>query len=342
MFPGAGVYPGAGNGAYVSRTEQITPIPADLLAPYGNEIRVWRGAVTPAGPELICLGTFGIRSADFADGGAFKGIEVTGVDRCKVLMESRFTAPRTAGPGSALATITSLVTEVLPWVAVRVDPDVWDVSIPQVSWAERRDQAIIDTLAAMGCEAFFSPMGEFVIQPIPSPNDPAVFTVSGGPGGILVGAQHNLSRDGVFNGVIARGSSTAGASTQPVSDLIVDSDPTSPTFWGGPFGQVPGFYDSSLLLDKAQANNAAQAMLLNQIGAARSINYSTLVNPALEPGDVVAVVDPGTGAVEQHLQDQLTIPLDTKTAMTAQTRSTLGVVRSPRKRRVQLYGGALS
>jgi hypothetical protein len=151
-----------------------------------------------------------------------------------------------------------------------------------------------------------------------------VFTVAGGPGGVLVSARHSLTRDGVFNGVIARASSTISGAYPVVSDLIVDDDPTSPTYWdANGFGEITGFYDSSLITNYTQANTAARSLLLNQIGAARSLNYSQAVNPAIEPGDVGAVVDPQTGETERHLHDQLTIPLDAKGVMTAQTRSTV-------------------
>jgi len=319
-----------------------TGVAADLLAPYGNEIRLWRGAVTVTGPELICIGTFGIRSVTFDDG-VFKGISVTGIDRCKRLEETRFPFPRTSPPASsAVEQMKTLLREVVPWAEVRVDPDVIDASLPQVTWPQSRTQALIDLASSLGCEVFADPYGDFIVQPQPSPNDPPVFNVTGGPGGVLIGARHDLTRDSVFNGIVARGSTTSAGGASIVSDLVTDDDRTSPTFWGGPFGKVVGFYDSALFVDHDQANNAARAMLVNNTGAARSINYSTVVNPALEPGDVVQVVHPDTGVVERHLQDSITIPLDAAGVMTAQTRSTLAVVKYVRRRRQHLYGGNLS
>lgn len=333
-----------GGGTPDQWVEATTLIPADLLAPYGNEIRLWRGALTPAGPELIPVGTFGIRSVEFDSGGAdFTGITVTGIDRGKGISETRFPFPRNSTPGmTALDTIRALVREVYPWADVLIDPATSDVVMPLVTWPQQRDQPIIDMLASVGAEMFCDPYGSFIIQPIPSPLDPPAYTVTAGPGGVLVKAQHSLTRDGVVNGVVARGQSTATTDPPPTSQLVVDTDPTSPTHWGGPFGKVVGFYDSNLLLTGDQCDNAAQALLLNNIGAARSLNYTTAVLPFLEPGDVIAVVDPDTGVTEQHLQDQLTIPLDAAGVMTAQSRSTLALVWHPKKRVQHLYGGSLS
>lgn len=295
----------------------------DLLAPYGNEIRLWRGAVTPAGDELIPLGTLGIRTVEFEDGGAFTGITVTGIDRCKRLQESRFPYPRTTDVQfSAIEQVRALIWEVLPGVEIRVDPRLVDVLMPQATWAENRDGAITDIMTAIGGELFCDPLGAFVLQPVPSLSDAPAFTVAGGPGGVLASARRSLTRDGVFNGVIARSSTTAADTTPVVSDLVVDDDPTSPTYWGGNFGQIVGFYESSLLTGYGQANIAARAALLNQIGAARSLNYSQAVNPAIEPGDVGSVVNAQTGATERHLHDQVSTPLAADGVMTAQTRST--------------------
>jgi len=301
-------------------------LPADLLAPYGNEIRLWRGAVTPAGPELIPLGTFGIRSADDDTGGDFKGITVTGIDRSKIVSESRFPWPRNSNDSStsALGLIVNLISEVVPFAEVRVMPGCWDLDVPPVTWQSNRDAAITDLAASLGVEVFCDPYGAFVIQPIPNPAGKPVYTVAAGSGGVLVSARRSLSRDGVHNGVIARGTTTATTSTPVVSDLITDDDPNSPTYWYGKFNQIVGFYDSSLIVAKDQANNAAQALLLNQIGAARSIDYVQAVQPALEPGDVIAVVDEVTGVTERHLIEQLTIPLDAAGTMTGQTRSHSG------------------
>lgn len=300
-----------------------TGAPGDLLAPYGNELRVWRGAITPAGPELMCLGTFGIRSVSYEVGVAFKGVMVTGLDRCKRLAETRFPYPRTSqAQVSAINQVITLISEVVPYAEIRVDPRLLDQTLPQVTWRSDRDKAIADIMSSLGGEIFCDPYGAFVLQPIPAPSGAPVFTVQGGDGGVLVGAQPTVTRDGVFNGVLAYSSTTNVEEPPIVSDLMIDDDPTSPTFWGGNFGKVVGYYESSLLTDYTQANTAARALLLNQIGAARSINYSQLVNAAVELGDIGLVVNPDTGIAERHLHDQLTVPLEIGGVMTAQTRST--------------------
>lgn len=323
-----------------------TGLPGDLLAPYGNEIRLYRGAVTPAGDELLPLGTFGIRSAEFDDTGDWAGITITGIDRCKRIAEDRFPLPWSSPAySSVIEIVKSLILRTIPWADITIDPDLWDVTVPQQTYQQDPATAITDLVTSIGAEMFCDALGGFVIQTVPSPTDPPVFTVTGGQGGILVKARHLLTRDGVFNGVVAQGQSTDPNLTAPVSDLIVDNDPTSPTYWapdGSGFGHVVGYYSSSALVDYEQCNNAATALLVNQMGAARSINYSTGVNAAIEVGDVVEVVDPFTGQTERHMHDQLSIPLDAKGLATAQTRSSLSPVRQIRRRTIPPFGGALS
>ncbi len=72
----------------------------------------------------------------------------------------------------------------------------------------------------------------------------------------------------------------------------------------------------------AQAAGAAQALLQRQLGTTQSVGFGAIVNPALEPDDVVLVNRARAGIVqERHIIDQVTIPLGAAEAMTAQTRA---------------------
>src|SRR5690606_40052531 len=102
-----------------------------------------------------------------------------------------------------------------------------------------------------------------------------------------------LSRDGVYNAVVARGE---GADTEtPIQAVVVDDDPDSPTYWHGPFGQVPRFYASPLITDVAQAKSAAASLLKRSLGLPYSVSFGTIVNPALEPLDPIRITYPEIG-----------------------------------------------
>src|SRR5207237_1016482 len=65
-------------------------------------------------------------------------------------------------------------------------------------WAEIQRVAQV-----IGCEAFFDAHGNFVIQDVPDPTTAApVWTVDAGPGGVLIGTQDSVTREGAPNAVI--------------------------------------------------------------------------------------------------------------------------------------------
>jgi hypothetical protein len=145
-----------------------------------------------------------------------------------------------------------------------------------------------------------------------------VWTISHGRSGVLVRLSRELSRDTVFNAVIANGEQATDA--PPVHGAAYDLDPNSPTRWGGPFGQVPQFFQSSFLLTDGQCTAAAQAMLDRTVGLPYTISFEKVPNPALEPLDVVNIRYSDALGTERHVLDRLTIPLVARRPMTGTTR----------------------
>jgi hypothetical protein len=135
-----------------------------------------------------------------------------------------------------------------------------------------------------------------------------VWSVAAGDGGVLISANRGMSSDGVYNAVLARGENTE-TNSPPVSALAVDDDPTSPTYWEGPFGHRPLFYTSSTLTSQAAALSAAKLKLRAAKAPNATGDLSSLPNPALEPGDVLRVVY-GDGSKELHQVQSFSVPLD--------------------------------
>jgi hypothetical protein len=117
-----------------------------------------------------------------------------------------------------------------------------------------------------------------------------------------------MASDRVNNGILAIGENTAD-NVLPVSYLAVDNDPSSPTYWYGPFGRRPGFYSSSTLISLAACTQAANLQLAKAKAPNASGDISSLPNPALEPGDVVRVTHPD-GTRELHQIASFSVPLD--------------------------------
>lgn len=147
---------------------------------------------------------------------------------------------------------------------------------------------------------------------------PDVFDVNHGKDGVLVTMSRSRNRSGVFNAVVATGE--APGDQAAVRAVAKDVDAASPTYWYGPFGKVPTFFGSSLIVTSGQASAAAAAMLARNLGLPYNVDFSMVPNPALEPLDIVRVSYRDTAQVEMHVLEQITIPLVAEEAMTATTR----------------------
>jgi hypothetical protein len=291
-----------------------TLVPAaatDLLAPYGSELRLWRGVVLPDGTEeALCIGTLVVWEAE--SGYPFDGVKVTGYDRMKLVEQARFLYPRTLGEGSVITRLQTLLTEAVPWAgALNIHAGISDAYAGQVTYDESRADAVRDMAAALGGEVFCDPFGTFQLAPIPDPSGPVNWLIDSGSA--LVGLRRKLSRDGVYNAVVARGTGTS-LDAPPVSVPAYDDDPYSPTYalgvsrlTGRAFGVSPTFLSSPLIADVDQANKAARSRLRDITGLQRSVSVQGIMQPALEPGDIVGIYDDAT--TEQHLAEGFSIDM---------------------------------
>lgn len=207
-----------------------------------------------------------------------------------MIADDKFTTPYRA-TGTAVGAITTLIQRSIPDASVdatgstdaAIGPRTFDVEGDP--WA-----AVTELAAAIGAEVYTDADGIFRITELPDilTTTPA-WEVRAGEGGAYIEASRGMSLDGVFNGVLARGENSE-SNTAPVSALVVDSDPGSPTYWDGPFGHRPMFYSSSTLVTVGQCTAAATLKLRAAQAPNATADLSSLPNPALEPGDVLRVV----------------------------------------------------
>jgi hypothetical protein len=249
------------------------------------------------------------------------GIALEGYGAEKSVADDAFLVPRTERNSSALDLIETLLLESVPSASV-IRRTSRDAAVPYTTWERDRWKAIDGddgSLArAVGVEVWADGYGRFVISDVPTLADPPAWTVDAGRGGVLVSSASSTSTDGVYNVVVASGD--AGNGTVPVGPVIVqDGDPTSPTRVSGPFGRRVRHYSSPLLTAMDQAHTAARSLLDNSLGLSTSLSFTSVPNPALEPGDVVRVA-PGDGPPELHVIDRIT--LSSTGAMSCDTRST--------------------
>ena len=134
-------------------------------------------------------------------------------------------------------------------------------------------------------------------------------------------ASRQLSRSDAKNRWIVTGETAAG---EPLRGEATDDNPFSPTLYGGPFGKAPDFYSNEWIdQDDDQAAHVAATRKGLLSGISQSIPVESLVNPAIEPYDVVRVVREEAGIDQNVILDAVTIPLGVEGTMSITTRTAL-------------------
>lgn len=286
----------------------IPRTPADELATYGARLRIARGIDYGDGsqPELVPLGVFRL---DDADGDVSEGpVTLQGKDLSVIVTDDQFTEPFKVA-GTVVGAVTALIQRSIPDADVislvtdqPIGSRVFDVEADP--WAGAQEIA-----AAAGAEVYPNSDGVFVIAALPDLlTTPPVWAIEATEGGVYIKANRGMTSAGVKNGVLARGENTS-ENVPPVSYLAVDENPTSPTYWGGPYGRRPKFISSSAYTTLNACAQAANAELAKSKAPNASGDISSLPNPALETGDVLRVMHED-GTRELHQAAAFTVPLD--------------------------------
>lgn len=307
---------------------------AELFVPIrmpGAEVKLWRGVRFPVGPggeapydQLVALGVFVVDDYDYNE--FAPKLSLAGSDRSSRITRARFEDPYTIAAGTDLAAAAeALLTD--RWAACPIGFDsagcgetiitaqaVFEAGESSDPWKEAR--AIFE---AHGFDLHFGPDGMARVRTIPDIACHADYTYGADEAAVVLDSSLHGTNAETYSGVIATGEGTGVA--VPVRGEAWDMEPTSPTYCEGPFGRVPLFYSSSLLTTQAMADTAASTMLAKKGGRMEQIAWSQIVNPLHDALDVVDITDPD-GSVHRYLLDQITIPLDVETAMSATARET--------------------
>lgn len=277
----------------------------DTLAPYGAELFVRVGVDLGDRTLWSPLGYFRIDDLDQSD--ASDGpIRISGSDRMAGIIDARLVEPVEFGRSATYAqVVTALVQDTHPLAVVAFDDDSGDRSIGRrLIVEEDRYEALRDLAESLGKLVWWD--GEGILRVADAPDATApVWHIRAGRHGVLVSAQRRVTRQGIYNAVVAQGEATSGA---PARAVVADDGPRSPTRWGGPFGKVPRFYSSPLLTTRGQARAAAASILRRSLGMPYSVSLGAVTNPALRPHDPI-LVTLRDGSRDLHIVDTMSIPL---------------------------------
>ncbi|HRE02834.1 MAG TPA: hypothetical protein PLV68_16150, partial [Ilumatobacteraceae bacterium] len=125
---------------------------------------------------------------------------------------------------------------------------------------------------------------------------------------VLIDISEKKARAPIYNRATVVG--VNASNTAQYRGVATDTDPTSLTQYGGPFGKKPmPPVTSSLIGSQAQAVAASQALLTSQLGSGQSLIVDAVPNEALEAGDPVQIVRTEMGIDQVHLADVIRLGL---------------------------------
>lgn len=298
------------------RTGTVTPTSADsILTPFGTKLKLYRGVrfSDGSGTEVIPLGVFMLSKSSVKDQvGGSPDISLEAYDLSRTISRAKFTDVYTIATGTnVIDAIKSLITRTLP--DVLFDSVTTAMTLPAaVVFDANTDpwQAAGDMAVAVGCEIYFSASGRCVIAP-PVDLDhlsAPVFSYIEGQGNTLLDLSASFTDDPGYNGVVLTGASPADDAA-PVRSVVWDSEPTSPTYHLGPYGEVPSFTNDTNITTQEACDAAAASLLANLLGFSSQLSVTTAVNPALDVGDVVSVRRGRSGINDVYAVDALSIPM---------------------------------
>lgn len=300
---------------------------AGLLAPVGNRLRAFWGLLYGDGSTAEFPAFYGrIEEPKRTRAGT---CVVSASDLAADVVDGGFLVPTNSEPSNSIgAEFRRLVLEAVP-DATFGPSDNDGPAIGQLTWATDRARALDDMTASLGQTWWTLADGEFVRRATPwtQPGRTPTVTLSdgSGPSPLLSDYQIGFSRVGVANAANVTAERQDG--TAPVDAQVFDQDPTSPTFWGGPFGKKPRVVSVQSALTQPQVTYAAHT----QLNLARSLSLtwdgvSMIPDGSLELGDCVLAMADGVESVQ--IVSGFSLPLREGGTMSLSLRaySPLGVV----------------
>ena len=223
-------------------------------------------------------------------------------------------------PLTTVAAIKDLVDLALWETAVwHVAPTVDVVVKPQAGtvFTGSRWDAINKLGKSLSAAVYVDQLGEWHIDSVQTGGWVSCDTFTTGVDGVLVDGTTSKDRRDVFNAVPLRWEGPTGGGLV----FVVDNDPNSPTFWSGPFGRKPASEQRvETVTTQKQAVDAATALLAQFKGFTASVNFVSVHNPLIVPGDVIEVIVPDYSLHQLHVVDSINYEL-VGGSMTAQTRA---------------------
>jgi hypothetical protein len=295
----------------------------DLLTPFGNELRLYRGVQYADGTEeYVPLGVFVITEVSISDTNDGVSIKLSGEDKSIRVSRAKWTTPYQMVSGTLEASLSALLKNRYP--DVELSFPTTNVTVNQVLLGAENEndpwKDAVEIAELVGFDLFFDQNGVVQMKQFPSLDGSVVVALyTEGDGTTITQLNRTISTKQTFNGVIY---TIEGADVAtPIRVEAWDEDSSSPTYRFGVFGQVPTFIQTNLLATESEAVRAAASLLNTYIGSQEVINWDSLVDPSLDVQDVVYVKSNGAKVDRLVIIDTLDIPLNPEGSMKADART---------------------
>lgn len=297
----------------------------DLLAPWGNELRVFRGIRYGSG-EVDEFPVFRGPVTDVKPAGGGL-VTVNGADRSQDVVGSDFPAPSVANVGSLVTSeYKRLIIDAVPDATFGVFSDIGAV-VPPLSYDYSRGAALDGLAKVAGAYWYALANGDFVLRYVPwSVPVSTGKTLLTNVGGTLLSAFPARNRANVWNRVTVSNEPTDGS--PPSFATVDDTDPTSPTYILGPYGVKAVQVRVTQASTQSGCRSAASAILSRSKSLTQSWTLTCVPDASLELGDPLDVEYVDTSGVLRtavQLISGFTLPLDAVSTMPIEGRDPLAV-----------------
>lgn len=295
--------------------------------PIGLEFKIRAGVIHPDGTEeFIPLGVFGIEAFDWSEGDVAVRVQLADRSRRLELLTGSTSTYTLVGRDSVGGLVLTSITpqdwlRAIFWSRFFTLPLDFDdtLTAPEYdsseiqfsgSYLQNRERVA----ALIGAEAYHDQNGEGVLRPVPTVPPAATiadadWVVDPGEGGVLVNASRGFSMTDMANSIFVNGGpedgGVAGDFQPEASGFAQDTDSGSLTSTVGPAGTISRTIDNGDLTTSAQCTLYAETILDELKGVPKSLSVTSVMNPAIEPGDIIGVTYMD-GSVELHLVDTVT------------------------------------
>lgn len=291
--------------------------PTDLLAPFGNELRVFRGVTLGDGSDGYTWQVFRGKIQDVARSSAGE-CTLYCTDRASEVVDHAFESPQNSQTSNTVfQEFQRLVLDAVPDANFGVS-DAFNTPVRPLTWEYDRGSALDEMATSANGVWYALANGDFVMRDFPwIGNRTPVLTVTDQPGGYVNGWTRSRSRSDIFNIVTVTGERLNGDT--PVYATASDTTPSSPSYTLGGFGVKSKLERLQTPATQGAALAAAESLLATYITPIETWTLQIPPDASLELGDVLQV-DVDDASVRQVVTG-FALPLDLSQNMTISTRS---------------------